>query len=76
MNRHVFRLGLKALPGSNRASQMVLPNADVLRVVEAAYQIDPAFGLLVEVLAVTGARIRRLRGSPVRTCRSIGRTPG
>jgi integrase len=57
MNRHVFRLGLKALPGSNRARRMVLPNADVLRVVEAAYHIDPAFGLLVEVLAVTGARI-------------------
>jgi integrase len=56
-NRHVYRLGLRALPGSNRARKMVLPNADVLRIVEAAYAVDRAFGLLVEVLAVTGARI-------------------
>ena len=36
---------------------MVLPDADVLRLVEAAYQEDRAFGVLVEVLAQTGARV-------------------
>jgi integrase len=56
-NRHVYRLGLKALPNSNKARRMVLPDADVLRIVEAAYEVDPAFGLLIEVLAITGARI-------------------
>jgi hypothetical protein len=73
MNRHVFRLGLKALPGSNRARRMVLPNADVLRVVEAAYQIDPAFGLLVEVRAVTGARISQAARRSREDRRSIDR---
>jgi integrase len=34
-----------------------LPDADVLRLVAAAYAEDRAFGLLVEVLAQTGARI-------------------
>jgi integrase len=34
-----------------------LPDADVLRLVEAAYQEDRAFGVLIEVLAQTGARI-------------------
>ena len=56
-NRHVFRLGLRGLPGSNKARRIVLPDADVLRILKAAYEVEPAFGLLVEVLAVTGARL-------------------
>ncbi len=56
-NRHVFRLGLRGLPGSNKARRIVLPDADVLRILKAAYEVDRAFGLLVEVLAVTGARL-------------------
>ena len=56
-NRHVFRLGLKALPGSNKARRMVLADDVVLRIVEAAYAVDRAFGLMVDVLATTGARI-------------------
>src|SRR4029450_4328151 len=56
-NRHVFRLGLRGLPGSNKARRIVLPDADVLRILKAAYDVDRAFGLLVEVLAVTGPRL-------------------
>jgi integrase len=39
---------------------VVLPDADVLRLIEAAYQEDRAFGILVEVLAQTGARISQV----------------
>ena len=56
-NRNAFRLGLKGLPGGKNARRVVLPDADVLRIVEAAYQEDRAFGVLVEVLAQTGARV-------------------
>jgi integrase len=56
-NRHVFRLGLRGLPGSNKARRIVLPDAVVLRIVKSAYELAPDFGLLVEVLAVTGARM-------------------
>jgi integrase len=56
-NRSAFRSGLKGLPGGKNARRVVLPDADVLRIVEAAYQKDRAFGVLVEVLAQTGARI-------------------
>jgi integrase len=56
-NRHVFQLGLRGLPGSNNARRIVLADADVLRIVNAAYEVDQAFGLLVDVLAVTGARM-------------------
>jgi hypothetical protein len=44
-NRHVFRLGLRGLPGSNKARRIVLPDADVLRILKAAYDVDRAFGL-------------------------------
>jgi integrase len=56
-NRNVYRLGLKALKGSTVARRMVLADDVVLRIVAAAYETDRAFGLMVDVLAVTGARI-------------------
>jgi integrase len=59
-NRDAFRLGLKGLPGAKNARRVVLPDADVLRLVAAAYQEDRAFGILVEVLAQTGARVSQV----------------
>jgi len=56
-NRSVFKDGLKGLPGGKNARRVVLPDADVLRIIEATYQEDRAFGVLVEVLAQTGARV-------------------
>jgi len=56
-NREAFRVGLKGLRNTKTARRAVLPDADVLRIVEAAYAHDRAFGILVEVLAQTGARI-------------------
>jgi integrase len=56
-NREAFRAGLKGLRNTKTARRAVLPDADVLRIVQAAYALDRAFGVLVEVLAQTGARI-------------------
>jgi integrase len=56
-NREAFRVGLKGLRNTKTARRAVLPDADVLRIVQAAYALDRAFGVLVEVLAQTGARI-------------------
>jgi integrase len=56
-NRSVFKDGLKGLRGGNNARRVVLPDADVLRIVAAAYQEDYTFGVLVEVLAESGARV-------------------
>jgi integrase len=56
-NRNAFRSGLKGLPGGKNARRVVLPDVDVLRLVEIAYQEDRAFGVLIEVLAQTGARV-------------------
>jgi integrase len=59
-NRNAFRSGLKGLPGGKNARRVVLPDADVLRIVQAAYEHDRAFGILIEVLAQTGARISQV----------------
>jgi integrase len=56
-NREAFRVGLKGLRNTKTARRAVLPDADVLRIIEAAYEHDRAFGVLIEVLAQTGARI-------------------
>jgi integrase len=55
-NRHVWEEDLAALPNATRARNIILDDAVVARVIAAAYQHDHALGLLVEVMAVVGAR--------------------
>ena len=55
-NNAAWRVGLKSLPVGDTARRIVLPDADVGRIVTAAYEVERAFGLYVEVPAVTGAR--------------------
>src|SRR5262245_40334022 len=63
-NADAWRDGLEALPDSRKARNQVLSDDMVGRVVAAAYAFDPSFGLLVEVLAVGGAR-------PIQVCRLV-----
>jgi integrase len=51
-----WRIGLSGLTDIYTPVNKVLSDADVLRLVEAAYARDPAFGLFIETLAVTGTR--------------------
>jgi integrase len=59
-NRDVFRLGLKGLPNATKARRVVLPDTDVLRIVAEAYKEGLPFGLLIHVLAETGARMSQI----------------
>ncbi len=59
-NRDVFRLGLKGLPNATKARRVVLPDHDVLRIVSEAYKEGLPFGLLIHVLAETGARMSQI----------------
>ena len=59
-NRRAWRVGLAGLPDSQRARNVILDAATVKRIVAAAYERDRALGLLVEVAAVTGARLSQL----------------
>src|SRR5262245_24797222 len=59
-NRDAFRVGLRGLRDTKTARRAVLPDADVLRIVQAAYDHDRAFGILIEIMAQTGARISQV----------------
>ena len=48
--------GLKGLPNAQTARQALLSDSDIRRVIDAAYGVDPDLGMMVLVLASTGAR--------------------
>jgi integrase len=48
---------LQILPAARNARRVILPDDKVRAIVAAAYEFAPAFGLLVDVLAMTGTRI-------------------
>jgi integrase len=56
-----IQLGAKRSPNAQRARKALLRDADVQRVIEAGYGVDPDLGALVLVLAGTGARFRQVR---------------
>jgi integrase len=67
-NREAWKSGLKAIGGAGRARNVVLLESDVRTIIGAAYRRSDEFGLLIEVLAVTGTRTSqalRLQGENV-----------
>jgi integrase len=60
MTQSAWRLGLASLPDAERSRNVILPDVDVVRIVSAAYGESNEFGLLVEVAAITGARVSQL----------------
>jgi integrase len=55
-NREAWRVGLAGLPDTHNPRNTVLSDEVVRALIAAAWSRDPDFGLLVETLAVTGAR--------------------
>jgi hypothetical protein len=51
---------LERLPDAETARNVILPDETVRAVVAAAYEFDPAYGLFVELAAVTGSRESQL----------------
>jgi integrase len=61
INRHAWEVGLSALSdGEVSARNVILSDKQIRNIVAAAYATTSAFGLLVEVAAVTGARYGQL----------------
>jgi len=60
-NREAWRVGLASLPDAGRARNVILTDDQVRKFAAAALEISPAFGLLVEIAAITGARPVQLR---------------
>ena len=59
-NAQAWTVGLEALRNTVKAREAVLTDAQVHRVVAAAYDVSPAFGLYVQVHAEVGARSSQL----------------
>jgi integrase len=60
-NASAWKTGLARLPDAEGSRNVILDDATVRALIGAAHTVDPAFGLLVEVAAVTGARFSQLR---------------
>jgi integrase len=73
-NRQAWEIGLANLPDAQEARNIVICDDKVREFVCAAYALDDKFGLLTDVLAITGARpsqavrltVDDLRDHPVR----------
>jgi integrase len=55
-NKRAWEIGLASVPDAQVARNVVIPDDKVREFVAAAYALDEGFGLLSDVLAVTGAR--------------------
>jgi integrase len=58
--RTVWKTALPGLPPDGQARNELLSDADVMKLIASAYAVDYHLGLLVETLAVTGARRSQL----------------
>ena len=56
-NSKAWKIGLKPLPDAHRARNVILDDMTVRRIVAESYRLSEAFGLLIETLATTGARV-------------------
>ncbi|CCG40874.1 tyrosine-type recombinase/integrase [Magnetospirillum molischianum] len=61
-NTTAWKHGLAGLPDAEVSRNVILSDEVVGRIVQAAYAQHPAFGLLVEVAAVTGSRYSQIAG--------------
>jgi integrase len=65
-NRAAWKIGLAALPNAGQARNVILADDKVLELIAGAYSLGHEFGLLVEVCAITGARVSQIARVEVR----------
>jgi integrase len=66
LSTRAWEIGLAALPEATMANNVVLNEATIRRLIHAAREQSAEFGLLVETLALTGARVSQLARCQVR----------
>jgi integrase len=59
-NRHAWGTGLASIPDAEHSRNVILPENTIRLIIAAAYRDSLEFGLLIEVAAVTGARVSQL----------------
>jgi integrase len=55
-NRDAWEIGLSNLPNAQEVRNVIISDDKVREMIAAAYSLDHQFGLLIDTLAVTGAR--------------------
>jgi integrase len=60
VSRQPWDMGLATIPDAEESRNVILPEASIHSIISEAYQESHEFGLLVEVAAVTGARVGQL----------------
>jgi integrase len=65
VSRRPWEQGLATLPDAEESRSVILPDADVRRIVGGASAQGAGFGLLTEALAITGARVSQLARADV-----------
>jgi len=61
VSRKSWEVGLATIPDAERARNVILPETQVRAIIAAAYKESEQVGLMVELAAVTGARVSQLR---------------
>src|ERR1043166_5015398 len=64
-NSRAWETGLASIPDAEQTRNVILPERTVRQIIAAAQQQSAEFGLLIEVAAVTGARVSQLAGIEV-----------
>src|SRR3954471_17681168 len=59
-NRRAWETGLATIPDAEQSRNVILDESTLRRIIAAAHAQSPEFGLLIEVAAVTGARVSQL----------------
>jgi integrase len=76
INSLAWKSGLKRLPDSDQSrSGVILSDAVVGNIVSTAWELDPAYGLLIELSAITGARRSQLLRTTVHDLQDAGTAP-
>jgi integrase len=60
VSRQPWEMGLTTIPDAEESRNVILSEATIRKIISEAYQESEEFGLLIEVSAVTGARVSQL----------------
>jgi integrase len=71
-SRAAWEIGLAALTDAEEARNVVINDAVIAALIDAAYQQSPSFGLFIEVAAVTGSRASQIAALQVGDLQAIG----
>jgi integrase len=74
-NRRAWETGLATIPDAEKSRNVILSEVAVRQIIAAAQEQSGEFGLLIEVAAVTGARVSQLSQMEVQDLQAEGAAP-